>query len=213
MAYVPTSCILFHGPNAESVGHTGASTFGRLLPFTGSSLKKDGAREIVSLFSQRAVGGGQASVLIGPVDEINPATSDVLLKSIEDFDPAGTRPFLWAWDLGGVAHTLRSRCILQFCAGNDSRTEEYLPMAVSLLKAYREGDWVTLVESLKENGSSDLLLRAVVDTLATNLAQPDPDPRYVSLWECIRSLFSGSTLTPARLVASFLQADLRAVVL
>lgn len=101
VAYVPTSCILFHGPNAESVGHTGASTFGRLLPFTGSSLKKDGAREIVSLFSQRAVGGGQASVLIGPVDEINPATSDVLLKSIEDFDPAGTRPFLWAWDLGG----------------------------------------------------------------------------------------------------------------
>lgn len=86
-------------------------------------------------------------------------------------------------------------------------------MAVSLLKAYREGDWVTLVESLKENGSSDLLLRAVVDTLATNLAQPDPDPRYVSLWECLRSLFSGSTLTPARLVASFLQADLRAVVL
>lgn len=167
----------------------------------------------MAILSQRAVGGGQTSVLIGPVDEINPATSDVLLKSIEEFDPAGTRPFLWAWDLGGVTHTLRSRCILQFCAGVDLRTEEYLPIAVSLLKAYREGDWVTLVESLRENESPDILLRALVDTLATKLAQPDPDLRYVSLWECLRSLFSGSTLTPARLVSTFLQADHRSVVL
>lgn len=211
MAYVPTSCILFHGPGAESVGHAEALAFGRLLPFTGSSLKKDGARELVSLLSQRAVGGGRSAVLVGPVDEVNPATSDVLLKSIEEFDPAGTRPFLWAWDLGGVSSTLRSRCLLQFCPGTDTRTEDHLPVANDLLRAYYEGDWVTVIETVKESEGVDLLLRAVVDALAPKLSVTVPDPRYVSLWECLRPMFDGSPLTPARLVATFLQADHRAV--
>jgi hypothetical protein len=210
VTYTPTSCILYHGPGAESVGHAAALAFGRLLPFTGSSLKKEGARELVALLSQRAVGGGRSSVLVGPVDEVNPATSDVLLKTIEEFDPEGTRPFLWAWDLGGVSLTLRSRCILQFCPGVDARTEGYDTVAESLLAAYHEGDWVTVVEMLKEAESSDLLLRAVVDALAPKLSRPDPDVKHTSLWESLRPLFSGSPLTPARMVAAFLVADHRA---
>jgi len=208
--YVPTSCILFHGPGSEAAGHAAATAFGRLLPFTGSSLKKEGARELVSLLSQRAVGSGRSAVLVGPVDEVNPATSDVLLKTIEEFNPDGTRPFLWAWDLGGVSLTLRSRCVLRFCPGADTRTEDYLSVAESLVGAYREGDWVTVIETVKESEGSDLLIRAVVDLLAPKLAVTDPDPRHVSLWECLRPLFNGAPLTPARLVAAFLQADHRA---
>jgi hypothetical protein len=181
--------------------------FGRLLPFTGSSLKKDGARELVSLLSHRSVGSGQASVLVGPVDEVNPATSDVLLKTIEDFDPEGTRPFLWAWDLGGVSHTLRSRCVLRFCPGEDTRTEAYTTMAAAVLKSYLEGDWVTLIEEIKGQEDLNLMLRALVDILARKLALPEPSPRYLVLWEVLRSLFGVGTLTPARVVSAFLNAD------
>ena len=206
MAYTPTSCILFHGPGAESSGLAAALAFGRLLPFTGSSLKKEGARELVSLLAHRTVGSGTASVLVGPVDEVTPATSDVLLKTIEDFNPAGTRPFLWAWDLGGVSVTLRSRCLERFSPGEDTRGEAYASMATVVLKAYMAGDWVTLIEELKEQDSPEPLLRSLVDSLAPKLSLASPDPLHTSLWDNLRPLFGGSTLTPARVVSAFLKA-------
>lgn len=209
MVYVPSSCILFHGPGAEDTGHAAAMAFGRILPFTGSSLKKDGARELVGILSHRPVGDGRASVLVGPVDEVNPATADVLLKTIEEFDLEGTRPFLWAWDLGGVPSTLRSRCILRFCPGVDTRTEAYSTESVSILKAYLDGDWATLTEEVKDHENLDLLLRAVVDLLAPKLVEPVPDPRHVALWDVLRPLFGAGNLTPARVVSAFLLADLR----
>lgn len=207
--YRVTSCILFHGPGSESEGYSSATAFGRLLPFTGSELKKEGARELVSLLSHRPVGGGRFSVLVGPVDEANPATSDVLLKTIEEFDPDGTRPFLWAWDLGGVSRTLRSRCILKFCPGNDPRGEAHEATARVLLRAYAEGDWVTLIEEVKEYPDLPGVLRSVTDHLPSKLSVPDPEPRYIRLWEELRELFDGATLTPARVVSTFLLADHR----
>ena len=205
MTYTPTSCILFHGPGAESVGHREALAFGRLLPFTGSELKKEGARELVSLLAHRPVGGGRASVLVGPVDEANPATSDVLLKTIEEFDPEGTRPFLWAWDLGGVSHTLRSRCILRFCPGADTRGEAHEETARALLRAYGEVDWVTVTEEVKGYEDLSALLRSVVDLLPAKLSET----RYAALWENLRELVDGSTLTPARVVSAFLNSSHR----
>lgn len=208
--YEVTSCILFHGPGAEIEGYASAKGYGRLLPFTGSELKKEGARELVSLLSHRPVGGGRASIFVGPVDEVNPATSDVLLKTIEEFDPDGTRPFLWAWDLGGVSHTLRSRCILKFCSGVDVRGEAHEATARTLLASYESGDWVTVTEEVK--GYEDLLalMRSVTDLLPPKLRVPEPDPRYANLWEGLRELFDGTTLTPARVVSTFLLADHRA---
>lgn len=209
MTYVITSCLLFHGPGAEDRGYKAAQGFGRLLPFTGAALKKDDARELVGLLSHRSVGGGRAAVLVGPVDEVAPATSDVLLKIIEDFDPEGIRPFLWAWDLGGVSHTLRSRCVLQFCPGTDPRTEAFVTMAMAVVKAYLDADWVTLTEELKGQESFDLLLRAIADLLAPKMAVVAPNPRHLHLWEALRGLFGTSNLTMARVVSAFLQADYR----
>lgn len=170
-------------------------------------MKKEGARELVALLSHRPVGDGRSSVLVGPVDEVNPATSDVLLKSIEEFDPDGTRPFLWAWDLGGVAHTLRSRCVLHFCPGLDTRGEAHDATARVLLRAYEEGDWVTVSEEVK--GYDDLtgLIRSLIDLLPLKVTVPDADDRYVKLWEGSRDLFDGTTLTPARVISAFLLAD------
>lgn len=210
--YAITSCILFHGPGAEAVGHREALTFGRLLPFTGSELKKEGARELMSLLSRRPVGDGRYAVLVGPVDEVNPATSDVMLKTIEEFDPEGTRPFLWAWDLGGVSHTLRSRCILRFCPGVDPRGEAHEATALTVLRAYEDGDWVTVTEEVKAYPDLSALMRSVADLLPTKLIMPSPELRYVHLWETVRDLFTGTTLTPARVVCAFLMADHHAAV-
>jgi hypothetical protein len=207
VSYVPTSCILFHGPGSEETGHRTSTSYGRLLPFTGASLKKDGARELVSLLSSRTM--TPTSVLVGPIDEVSPATSDVLLKVIEELDPRGVRPFLWAWDIGGVSVTLRSRCVLQFCPGVDVRTEAYLSSAKGLLKAYSQGDWVTLIESVQGEEDTVLMLRAVSEVLAPILGQPQPEARYIHLWETLRPLFDGSTLTPARVLSAFLLADQR----
>ncbi len=210
--YIPTSCVLYHGPDAEAVGHAAALSHGRLLPFTGSDLKKEGARELTSLISRGLPGGAATgSVLVGPVDEVSSATSDVLLKTIEDFNPEGVRPFLWAWDLGGVANTLKSRCVLQFCPGAESRLEGYEASAQVVLKSYLEGDWVSLVEELKgENQNLDLLLRSVVERVAPGMSVPTPDPKYTHLWDNLRELFGPAPLTPARVVSSFLLADHRA---
>lgn len=210
--YVPTSCVLYHGPDAETVGHTAALAHGRLLPFTGSDLKKDGARELTSLISRGLPGGAPTgSVLVGPVDEVSAATSDVLLKTIEEFDPKGVRPFLWAFDLGGVSYTLKSRCVLQFCPGVDTRLEGYEASAQLVLRSYMEGDWVTLVDELKgENQNLDLLLRSVVEAVTPKMSVPNPDPRHTHLWDTLRELFGPFPLTPARVMNGFLQANLRA---
>lgn len=210
--YTPTSCVLYHGPEAETVGHAAALAHGRLLPFTGSDLKKEGARELTSLISRGLPGGAPTgSVLVGPVDEIASATSDVLLKTIEEFNPLGVRPFLWAWDLGGVANTLKSRCVLKFCPGEDPRLEGYEAAAQSVLKFYLDGDWVSLVEELRgENVNLDLLLRSVVREMAPRMVATTPDPRHVHLWDTVRDLFSPAPLTPARVVSSFLLAEHRA---
>ena len=205
------SCLLFHGPGAEETAIKDAKAHGRLVPFESGGLKKDGARELVGLIA-RGLPGGDAtgSVLVGPVDEITPETSDVLLKTIEDFSPRGVRPFLWAWDLGGVSLTLRSRCISKFCPGVDTRVEEHVSTARSVLKSYMAGDWVTLIEALKEHQDLPILLRAVVEELTPGMVTLNPDPRHTTLWEVLRDLFGPAPLTSARVVGGFLQADHRA---
>ena len=207
--YKVTSCLLFHGPSAELAALDRAKAFGRLVPFDSSSLKKDGARSVVEMLSGLPVGSGTRSLLIGPLDEVAAATSDVLLKTIEEFDPEGIRPFLWAWDLGGVSKTIRSRCVCLFAGGVDVRLVEYAPAATQIVKAYLAKDWVTLVEAWKESkGDEAVTLRAVADVLAVRLSAPDVDPRLSALWDNLRPLFGPMTLTPARILAAFLEGGL-----
>jgi hypothetical protein len=70
-----------------------------------------------------------------------------------------------------------------------------------------DGDWVTLIEEVRDQENADLLLRAVVDILALKVVAPDPHPRHLMLWNCLRPLFGVGTLTPARMVSAFLLAD------
>jgi hypothetical protein len=206
----PTSCLLFHGPGSETRSHEEAAKFGKKVPFEGSGLKKDGARSFVELLSSLPVGSGTRSVVVGPMDEVAPGTSDVLLKTLEEFDPTGIRPFLWAWDLGGVSPTIRSRCVCFYVPGVDDRLEGYRTQAQGVLAAYRARDWVTLIESWGDlKGEEVHLLRATVDVLSSSLGGGTSfDPRLGSLWESLRPLLGPAPLTPARVVSAFLEAGL-----
>jgi len=198
------SCQLFHGPGSQEQAYLIAKTFGKVLPFDGGALKKEGCRELVDLLSQTPVGDGSHSVVVGPVDEAAAASTDVLLKAIEELKLV--YPVLWAWDLGGVSSTLTSRCLTHFAPGVDIRWEGMIPIARMVLKAYLEGDWVSLIEEVKDIKEQDMLLRALVDVLQPKLeSSTDPTP-YLALWGHLRPLFSGGTLTQARILSAFLEA-------
>ena len=109
-----TSCILFHGPKARQAVLHEANCIGRLLapPFGEEGaygLKVDEAREFVALLSTAPLGTAVGVVIAGPMDVASPKSSDVLLKSIEEFNASVVFPLLWAHDLGGVTGTIRSR--------------------------------------------------------------------------------------------------------
>lgn len=203
-----TSCLLFHGPGASEAAYKEAVGFGSLLPFTGcdGGLKKEGARDFVELMSHLPVGSGRRSVLLGPLDEITPQVGDVLLKTLEEFDPSGVRPFLWAWDLGGVIPTIRSRCLGVYAPGVDDRLDAFQGEGEKLLRFFLLRDWGSLIEMWKEGekGDSGLLLGATVSALGARLAVPGFDPRLLDLWDRLRSLPWGGTLTPAMVLSSFI---------
>ena len=208
MPFVPSSCLLFHGPGAETKAWEAANGFGKLIPFDGSALKKDGARDLVEIIASFPVGSGAHSVLVGPVDYVTPAVSDTLLKTLEEFNPRGVRPFLWAWDLGGVSMTIRSRCVCQDSPGTDSRLETYRNQARDVVKAFLASDWTSMVEIWKESKGDEIdILRAVVDQLPQYLESNPLDTRIESLWVHIRPMTNSQTLTPARIISAFLESS------
>jgi len=172
-------------------------------------LKKEGAREFVEMMSYLPVGSGRRSVLLGPLDEITPVVGDVLLKTLEEFNPNGLRPFLWAWDLGGVIPTIRSRCLDVYAPGVDDRLEAFKTEGENLLKFFLIRDWASLVESWKEGdrGQEVLLLGATVQALSERLRSPDVDPRLWALWDRLREIRTGFTVTPAMVVSAFLEGE------
>lgn len=205
------SCLLFHGPGASEAAYKEASQFGTLVPFHGcdGGLKKEGAREFVEMMSYLPVGSGRRSVLLGPLDEITPVVGDVLLKTLEEFNPNGLRPFLWAWDLGGVIPTIRSRCLDVYAPGVADRLEAFKTEGENLLKFFLIRDWASLVESWKEGdrGQEVLLLGATVQALSERLRSTDVDPRLWALWDRLREIRTGFTVTPAMVVSAFLEGE------
>lgn len=201
------SVVLYHGPGAEGEARRRAREHGLVQPFQ-SSLKKEDARELVSLLSQTPIGEKSWSVVVGPLDEITPIVSDVLLKTIEEFNPEGIRPFLWAWDLGGVMPTIRSRCVHQFIPGKDERVTTSLPQAEKVLNLYRDGNWTEIVTELKESkGDEEFLLLALVQVISENLVKDPKDTVLFTLWAGIRELFLSreAPMTPARVLSVFLR--------
>jgi hypothetical protein len=203
------SILLFHGPGAEGAAHAAARQHGLVVPFgsSGEVLKKDDARELVGLLGQMPVGSKAWAVAVGPLDEISPAVADVLLKTLEDFNPNGIRPFLWARDFGGVIPTIRSRCLHEFVPGEDERVSSSRHQAEKLVSAYIQKNWTDLVSELKESkGDEEFVLLAVVDVLQSRLGEESIRSDLLALWGSLRRVFEvrEAPLTPARVLSAFL---------
>lgn len=203
------SVVLYHGPGSESAARKAARDHGLVIPFgtSGEALKKGDAREVVALLSQTPVGSRAWGVVIGPLDEVSAAVGDVLLKTIEEFNPEGIRPFLWARDLGGVIPTIRSRCLQEFIPGVDERIALCRPQADKLLKSYIQKNWTDIVDSLKESkGEEEFVLLALVEAIQERLGDETVQKELLALWGSLRELFEirEAPMTHARILSAFL---------
>jgi len=188
-----SSCLLYHGPGARQTALNRAAEIGILLapPFGDDGLKTDEAREAVVCLQSPPV-EGVGVVVIGPMDEALPKASDVLLKRIEEFDGSRVQPILWAYDLGGVSPTVRSRCLDEWVpsVGTSADNEEITSAGWSLVDAALNEDFFRLPELLrplltkedKTKGKEILLLLAMSDAVSTDLASPERR----ALWERLR---------------------------
>jgi len=186
-----------------------AEAEGRLLapPFGDDRLKKDTAREIIEMLSAVPVGDKVGTIVIGPFDMATPEASDGLLKLLEEFNGRFVRPILWAKDVGGVAPTIRSRCMEEWCPGDTDASPEapYLVAAKALCESALRRRLAAVVEHLNENKGLEIeMVRAATEVLATE----DGWPLHARLllWEQIRATLREhrGNLSPTAALSAFL---------
>jgi hypothetical protein len=200
------SCCLYYGPTAEATATEAATRWGVRLEFDAGALKKDDVRALGARLREIPLSSRRHALVVGPLDALTPQSSDVLLKVLEEPPRGAARPFLWSWDLGAVAPTIRSRCLTFWAPGEDTRLEGWRPSARALVEAWGRRDWCSVVEEFREvRGEESFLLGAVVDELARRL-RDDPRAPGGALWETIRPLGDGSPLPAARCVSAFYAA-------
>ena len=202
---IQMSCILFHGPGARVEALNEAFRTGRLLvdPIGDDGLKVEGARQVVGLMLSTPVGSKKGIVVVGPMDRANWQAADVLLKTIEEFNSRVVQPILWAFDLGGVSATIRSRCIDRWCPQIEDVEEddELVAAGYDLVFASIEGELWQIPEKVKTfKNREHELLGALVDALRMNL---DKKP-YQELWSRLRDVAMHRNPTQVEILAALL---------
>jgi hypothetical protein len=129
-------------------------------PFGEDGLKIAESREIIELMNGTPLGDQVGVIVVGPMDRALPASTDVLLKTLEEFDPQVFRPILWAYDEGGVRPTIRSRCVRRWCPGDEIRDEELLRQVTELVQASLNQDRPAVLSFLRETTGVEVLLAA-----------------------------------------------------
>ena len=183
------SSLLFYGPGSEDFALNESHKIGRLIKTFGSEgLKTEEAREAVSLINETPVGDRKGVILIGPMDTANEKASDVLLKSLEDFNEKVIQPILWAYDIGNVIPTIRSRCISKWCFAKEQVSPEMQELAIGLLSAWVQKDVKHIVDTLKANKKN---LRDLLNTVVLFISQQVVEkPKWGNLWFPIRKVLS-----------------------
>jgi hypothetical protein len=188
-----------------------AYRLGRLLhePFGDAGLKVGEAREFVALLQCPPVGEDAGSVVAGPLDYAAPKSTDVLLKTIEEPFPH-VFPVLWATDLGGVAATIRSRCLPVWCpatgtaSGGDEEVEVVARTLLAEVLSERYWQVPLLVAKVKANAKQRSrepeLIAEVVEAMSVML----DDPRVLKLWSRVRELAAWSNPTQIEVIAALL---------
>lgn len=201
-----SSPLLYHGPTSSDEALVEAHKIGRLLcpPVGEGGLKKDEARDLVELLSYPPIGDALGVVVIGPMDLCLPASSDVLLKTLEDGRDEHNRVILWAYDLGEVRSTVKSRCLPIWCGGEIILEDELTELAERLYRSFLDRDLfeITSVVSDSKSKESDVL-RAFVTLLSEDINQ------HLDFWESVRPLCGHRRLTPAQFMEPFIKRCLR----
>jgi len=197
------SSLLFHGPTARAQALAMVPSLGRLLhePFGDDGLKIAESREVVELMNHAPVGDRPGVVVIGPVCRAPPFSTDVLLKSIEEFDQRTVRPVLWAFDEAEVSATLRSRCLARWCPGTREVVPDAAEAARRAVDAVLLGDAAAVIEALHETDG-----RLVLEAAAGVLLGRGLDDVAGLLWESVRLPLRYRDPTPTEALAAFLGA-------
>lgn len=178
-----------------------ARSWGRIVGVFGDPIKGINA-ETARLISEAArsvpVGDGGTSIVAGPMDVgTSDGVVDPLLKILEEPHPHFPRVFMWAWDLGEVRPTVRSRSLDTWCPGRLPGGTEAGKRAADVLRGFLARDTLAVTGSmldLKDGWSEEgaVFLRAlpqsVLDVLRTSDAGGVEWRRAVGLWSRIRPL-------------------------
>lgn len=192
------SALLFHGKGARDAAAREVQGKGRLLLEYGESdLKVDQAREAVSVLGTTPVGDGLGLVLLGPMDRVSFQVCDVLLKIVEEFDGDVVQPVLWAYDLGGVPDTLRSRC--ETIWSPDDSTPEATKRGSELLDSLEAKDIPAVIDLVSEAEDRLTLLEEFVASL---FESEHSNEVKAAVWARLRPVSRYRNVTPAELIAA-----------
>lgn len=189
------SPIIYHGPSAETESQVRIQTQGVLaVPPFGTT--KDDAREFV-VSSMTSYPGDRVFILLGPLDDILPGTTDVLLKTLEENPPLGPELVLWCRDMGSVTKTVRSRCLECWCPGKESSDPQTQKDAESVITNALHGKWHKVVET---TGSYKDNLRALLTAMIVVISQRDDGRKR--FWSSLRRISGMKTLTVPMVVGA-----------
>lgn len=197
------SCILFHGPSARQEALNYAVGAGRLVapPIGDDGLKIEEVRAAIDLLISTPVGMATGIVVIGPMDRIvSLKASDGLLKLIEEHHDE-VQPVLWAFDIGGVSPTIRSRCLDRWCPQVEGDEDDELEGdGRALVRASLEGQLWLIPGLVKKNDKKlgDLL------GIAADAIIADWSADSMVLWERVRVTAMHKNPTPIEVVSAFL---------
>ena len=166
-------------------------------PFGKNGLKTDEAREVVTLLNSPPVGDKVGYLLIGPMDRVSDRASDVLLKTLEEANSKIVKPILWAYDVGGVIPTIRSRCLPVWCPATEEAVTLFYGEATKIYTAIQQDDFLSIVDTVLEaKGQEYELLDAVAKIIVIN--------SDFELWPRVRSTLKYTNVTALEAISCLL---------
>jgi len=193
------SALLFHGPGAEQAAREEATQSGMLAapPFgTGKGLRVAAAREVVGLLQSPVIGSRRGVVLIR-LDDADPKTQDVLLKTLEDYDTSAWQIILWVGDIGSVRDTVRSRCFARWVNMQSDETPRLHGAAQNLLSYVEKNQIAELISSVREHRD---YLPELLDACLRLL--PEDMDRHARFWPHFRPLCEHKQFTTLEFVSA-----------
>jgi hypothetical protein len=197
------SHLLIHGPGAKIRAEEEGAKLGRVSHrFGEEGLKVADAREIVLFTIEPPFypDGTLPVAIIGPMDDAQPKTQDVLLKSVEECTDVGL--VLWARDAGSIAPTIRSRCLTYWAPLAERGIPSLGEAGKELLEYWVAGHFAEAIQvAISHSKEIPELLEALCYLVARNWAD------YGHLWIRLRKVVRYWNPTLLSLVGAMVEND------